>query len=228
MNNAVVSKSEIAAPQVGSALARCVGAGLLLVASAAGAAEPIADWASDTAGFTIVPLALTVPGAPGSPGAVAAGSQIEISSSSLPRFDNFDGGQRTVQRIDMALLSPGRSSFGVTMGLSSLSPSRYALGGGATDGLPGMNLGLQWRYIMDNNRRVDITAWRDLGRPNDALSMIQSRDAGYGARVEMQLAGSRSPFVADRGFIGVQLDGGARITLRRSGGKPMVYYRNKF
>ena len=59
-------------------------------ASAVSAAEPIADWTSDTASFTSVPLTLT---ASGSIGAVAAGSQIEISSSSLPRFDNFDGSQ---------------------------------------------------------------------------------------------------------------------------------------
>lgn len=222
MKKAVVRKIRIAVAPGPTAWAQSFAACLLLAAGAAGAAEPIADWASDTASFTLAPLALKATGA------AAVGSQIEISSSNLPRFDNFDGGQRTVQRVDMALLSPGRSSFGVTMGLSSLSPSRYALGSGAADGLPAVNLGLQWRYVMADNRRVDITAWRDLGRPNDALSMIQSRDAGYGARVEMQLSGSRSSFVADRGFIGVQLDGGARITLRRSGGKPMVYYRNKF
>jgi hypothetical protein len=46
--------------------------------------------------------------------------------------------------------------------------------------------------------------------------------------VEMQLAGSRSAFVAEHGFVGLQLDGGARITLRRSGGRPMVYYRTRF
>ena len=169
-------------------------------------------------------------------GAVAAaepgatpGPLIEISSSNLPRFDNFDGMTRSQQRIDMALLSPGRSSFGVTMGLSSLSAPRYGLGAGPAEVAPGVNVGLQWRYVMDNNRRIDITAWRDLGRPNDALSLIHSREGGYGARVEMQLkGGSRSPFVADRGFIGVQLDGGARITVRRSHGRPMVYYRNKF
>ena len=91
-----------------------------------------------------------------------------------------------------------------------------------------MELGLQWRYMFDNQRSIDIRAWRDLGRPNDALALVQSRDAGYGARVEMQLSGSRSPFVAERGFVGLQLDGGARITLRRSGGRPMIYYRNKF
>jgi hypothetical protein len=194
---------------------------LLLGAGAAPAAEPAA-WVSETASFTPAPLA--------SPDGVApiGGSVIEISTSNLPRFDNFDGSNRTQQRIDMALLSPGKSAFGVTMGVSGLSPSRYGFNAGATEGLAGVNLGLQWRYVFDNNRRVDITAWREMGRPNDALAMIQSREAGYGARVEMQLSGSRSPLVAERGFVGLQLDGGAKITLRRSGGRPMVYYRNKF
>ncbi len=197
-------------------------ASLMLGAGAAFGAEPGADWASETATFTALPQAST--GA-----APAAGSVIEISASNLPRFDNFDGTSRTRQRLDMALLSPGRASFGVTMGLSGLAPSaRAGFTPGASEGLNGVNLGLQWRYVFDNNRRIDITAWRDVGRPNDALALVQSRDAGYGARVEMQLAGSRSPLVADRGFVGVQLDGGARITLRRSGGRPMLYYRNNF
>ena len=34
--------------------------------------------------------------------------------------------------------------------------------------------------------------------------------------------------VAERGFLGLQLESGARITVRRSGGKPMLYYRSKF
>lgn len=198
-------------------------AGLLLGAGAAVAAEPAAGWASETASFNAPALA------PAGGTAPASGSVLEISASNLPRFDNFDGTNRTQQRLDLALLSPGRASFGVTMGLSGLAPaSRAGLSSGAGDGLNNVNLGLQWRYVFDNNRRIDITAWRDLGRPNDALALIQSRDAGFGARVEMQLAGSRSPLVAERGFVGVQLDGGARITLRRSGGRPMIYYRNKF
>jgi hypothetical protein len=160
--------------------------------------------------------------------APAPGSTVEISASSLPRFDNVDGTSGTLQRLDMALLSPGRASFGVTMGLTSLAPSRDGFNAGATAGLTGVNLGLQWRYVFDRSRRLDIRAWRDVGRPSDALSMVQSRDAGYGARVEMQLAGSRSAFVAEHGFVGLQLDGGARITLRRSGGRPMVYYRTRF
>jgi hypothetical protein len=38
----------------------------------------------------------------------------------------------------------------------------------------------------------------------------------------------KSGFVADHGFVGLQLESGARVTLRRSGGKPMIYYRTKF
>ena len=161
-------------------------------------------------------------------GGAIPGSLIEISTSNLPRFDNFDGSNRTQQRLDMTLLAPGRAAFGVTMGVAGLSPSRYGFNAGATDGITGVNLGLQYRYIFDNNRRFDITAWREMNRPHDALSMVQSRDNSYGARVEMQLAGARSPLVAERGFVGVQLDGGARITLRRSSGRPMIYFRNQF
>ena len=218
---AVVRKIGISPRQASTLAVEWVCAGLLLGTGAVFAAEP-ATWVSETATFTPLPLAATGGGAP------APGSVIEISASNLPRFDNFDGTNRTQQRLDMALLTPGRSSFGVTMGLRGLSPARPGFNPGAADATSSVNLGLQWRYVFDNNRRVDITAWREMGRPNDALSTVQSREAGYGAKVEMQLAGSRSPLVAERGFVGVQLDSGARITLRRSAGKPMVYYRNKF
>jgi hypothetical protein len=223
MNRAVPNEIGSAPGHAARAAPAWIAAALLLGAGAVSGAET-AGWTSESAGFTPVPLAAPAGAGP------APGSRIEISASNLPRFDNFDGSNRTQQRIDMALLSPGRSAFGVTLGVTGLSPSRHGLGAGPAENVGGVNLGLQWRYVFDDNRRIDITAWRDVGRPNDALAMIQSRDAGYGARVEMQLTGSRSGsgFVADRGFVGVQLDGGARITLRRSGGKPMVYYRNKF
>jgi hypothetical protein len=195
-------------------------AAALLCAAGAATAQP-ADGAAPTTSFT--PAASTA--APGTP---PAGGVIELSTSNRPRFDS-DGGNRTQQRIDLALLSPGRSAFGVTMGLNTLvAPAPPGFAPPAQDGPTGVNLGLQWRYVMDNNRRVDITAWRDVGRPSDALAMVQSHEAGYGARVEMQLAGANHNFVADRGFVGVQLDSGARITMRRSGGKPMLYFRNQF
>lgn len=193
--------------------------GLLLATGAATAADP-ANRTSDTATFTPTPLAATDGAMP------VPGSVIEISSSSLPRFDNVDG--RTEQRVDMALLSPGRASFGVTMGITGLSPSRYAFNAGPGDGLSGVNMGLQWRYTVDNNLRVDIKAWREMGRASDALALVQSRDPGYGARVELQMSGSSSPLVLERNFVGMRLDSGARITIKRSMGRPMLYYRNQF
>ena len=172
-------------------------------------------------------LSVSAAGAADTPAAGGITPVIEMSTSSLPRFDAADGSQRT-QRVDMALLSPGRSAFGLTMGIAAPSASRYGFTGAGPDASGSVNLGLQWRYTLENNRRVDITAWHDVGRPSDALAMIQSREAAYGARVEMQLSGPRSRLVADHGFIGMQLDGGGRITVRRSAGKPMVYYRNNF
>jgi hypothetical protein len=196
-------------------------AAVLLCAAGAVEAQPT-DWISQTARFTPAPV---TPAA----GTTATGSVIEISASNRPLFDSADGSNRTQQRIDMALLSPGRSAFGVTMGLSTrVPPPTPGFAAATHDGPTGVNLGVQWRYVMNNSRRVDITAWRDVSRPRDALAMVESRDAAYGARVEMQLAGATHNFVADHGFVGMQLGSGARITLHRSGGKPMVYYRNQF
>ena len=95
----------------------CLCAGLLLAIGAALAAEP-GEWTSDTASFTSAQLV----GLEGV--SQTAGPVIQFSSSNLPRFDNFDGSNRTQQRVDMALLSPGKSAFGVTMGVTGLSPSR--------------------------------------------------------------------------------------------------------
>ena len=223
MHKAVVGREVMRQPCRDRAAQCWLFAGLLLGTSAAFAADP-SDWTSDTTSLSTAPLAQFSGRAATTPSA----SVIEISASRLPRFDSFDGAARIQQRVDMALLSPGRSAFGVTMGVTGLSPARYGLAGAAPDAAGNVNLGLQWRYVLENNRRIDITAWRDISRPSDALSLAQARDPGYGARVEMQLAGASSRFVADHGFVGMQLDGGGRIALKRSGGKPLIYYRNKF
>ena len=95
--------------------------------------------------------------------------------------------------------------------------------------LPGsVDVGLQWRHPLSNQKFVDITAWRRLAPPPDALSLVQQQDTVYGARVEMKLTSpTLKRFLADK-FIGLQLDSGARIGLRRSNGNPTIYYRNQF
>jgi hypothetical protein len=91
-----------------------------------------------------------------------------------------------------------------------------------------LDLGLHWRYTLGSEDRVDVTAWRRM-TPIDAASLVQSREPSYGARVELRLNPvTRTGLVAERGFLGFQMEGGGRITIRRSGGKPMVYYRTKF
>jgi hypothetical protein len=96
--------------------------------------------------------------------------------------------------------------------------------------LPGsVDVGLQWRQALSRQQTVDITAWRRLAPPPDALSLVQQQDPVYGARVEMKLksASGAKSFFADK-FIGLQLDSGARIGLKKSNGNPTIYYRNQF
>lgn len=154
--------------------------------------------------------------------------QLEVSATSLPRFDNIDGSNRS-SRIDMTLLPPRRSALGLSMGMTSgNSPSLAGFSPQRAAAQTSVDLGLHWRYRLDSNYRFDVTAWRRLV-PTDALTLVQTREAQYGARVEMQLVSlPKSGFAIDRGFVGLQLESGARVTLRRSGGKPMVYYRSKF
>jgi hypothetical protein len=96
--------------------------------------------------------------------------------------------------------------------------------------LPGtVDIGLQWRQALSPQQTVDITAWRRLAAPApDAISLVQQQDPVYGARVEMKLTSpSMKSYFADK-FIGLQLDSGARIGIKKSNGNPTIYYRNQF
>ncbi|HYF20002.1 MAG TPA: hypothetical protein VEA40_19200 [Ramlibacter sp.] len=92
----------------------------------------------------------------------------------------------------------------------------------------GLDVGLQWRQPLANNQAVDITAWRRVNQQPDAMSLIEQREPLYGARVEMKIAPRRSGFTTDYKFIGLQLESGAKIGLRRKDGRPTVYYRAQF
>jgi hypothetical protein len=152
--------------------------------------------------------------------------RMELSARELPRFESTDSATHT-SRIDMTLMPSRRSALGLAMGMSS--PSNASASANFNGATTSYDLGLHWRYTLASNYRLDVSAWRRLAPP-DALSLIQRREPNYGARVEMRIgpAPIRPGFVADRGFVGFQMESGARITLRRSGGKPMLYYRTKF
>ena len=153
--------------------------------------------------------------------------QMEVSASTLPRFDNIDGSSRS-SRIDMSWLPPRRSALGLSLGMSGMDGPAFAAGSSSAGSPSNVDLGLHWRYTLDSQHRIDVKAWRRMP-PGDAVDLVQSHQPTYGARVEMQLGSApRTGFVADRGFLGLQLEGGARITVRRSAGRPMIYYRTRF
>jgi hypothetical protein len=152
--------------------------------------------------------------------------QFEISTSAAPRFDS-EGPQQRAPRIDMTLLSRNRPSLGLSLGVANLDGSAFTGGAPFAPPGPSADVGLRWRSEAPGNYRVEVSAWRHLATP-DALEMVLQRQATYGARVEMQLPSARHGFVADRGFLGMQLESGARITVRRKEHVPMLYYRNQF
>jgi len=153
---------------------------------------------------------------------------LELSLSEVPRFDGGDPSTRS-SRSKLTLFPSVRSAVGLSLGVTTSSGPSLGLLPSYVPGGPMIDLGLHWRHEMDGTYRLDVTAWRRVGNA-DAMSLIQSQDPNYGARVEMGFASGqvKNGFVADRGFVGLQMDSGARVTVKRSGGRPMVYYRNAF
>ena len=153
--------------------------------------------------------------------------RVQVQTTSLPRFDAQDSGFEG-PRVDVSVTPFNRNGNGLGAVLGLASPS------GATMGLQprgtSVDLGLRWSQRLQNQHRVDITAWRRMNTPDDAYSLIQMNQPVYGARVEMNLSAKtrKTGFALDRGFIGLQLQSGARITIKRRNGHPMVYYRTIF
>ena len=153
--------------------------------------------------------------------------RVQLQTSALPRFDAQDGGFQAA-RVDLSVtpLNANGSGLGAVLGLASPSAAPQPLG---LQARAAVDLGVRWTQRLQSQRQIDVTAWRRLTGPDDAYSLIQMRQPVYGARVEMNLApASKSGFALDRGFIGMQLEGGARITVKRKDGRPMVYYRTSF
>ncbi len=161
---------------------------------------------------------------------VEAPLRMELDASLLPRIGSPDAPGTQPPRVGLSLLPARGSGLGPAMGMTgfSLVPPT----GPVTPELqprPSLDLGVHWRHTFDSSQQIDVTAWRRLNAGDDAYSLAQQRQPVYGARVEMRLQpASRSGFLADRGFIGLQLQGGARISIKRRNGKPMVYYRTTF
>lgn len=155
--------------------------------------------------------------------------RLQVETSELPRFDGYDTGFQS-PRVDLAFVPENarRTGIGPVLGVSS--PDTQATPGlGLASTRGGIDLGLRFSHRFQNESRIDITAWRRMTGPDDAYSLIQMREQPlYGARVEMKIAPAKFRFGLDRGLLGFQLQGGARISVKRKDGRPMVYYRTSF
>lgn len=151
--------------------------------------------------------------------------RVEVRTTTLPRLDAPDAGFQA-QRVDLSLMPANSRGVGAVVGLSGFS------GGPAPLGLQSqrtsLDFGLRWSHTLRSQEQLDITAWRRMNSPDDAYTLAQMRDPVYGARVELNLAGAKNRLGFDRGLFGLQLESGARISIRRKDGGPMVYYRSSF
>jgi hypothetical protein len=151
--------------------------------------------------------------------------RLEVRTSTLPRIEALDGFQ--APRVDLALLPGNSTGIGPVLGMSTPRGDGQAFG--LNPPRSSVDLGVRLSHRLESQRQIDVTAWRRMNTDDDAFTQVQMRQPVYGARVEMNLsAAKRSGFAAERGFIGLQLESGARITLKRKDGRPMVYYRTAF
>jgi hypothetical protein len=153
------------------------------------------------------------------------GPRLEVNSSTLPRLDAQDSGFQA-PRVDLAF-SPQNRGLGVVLGMGNIG-LRSAIQPNNFSGQPSVDLGLRWRQVVYSNQ-IDVTAWRRMNTDQDAYNLIQLRQPMYGARVEMKLGDGGKSFInAAGGFLGFQLESGAKISVKRKDGRPMIYYRTAF
>ena len=151
--------------------------------------------------------------------------RVQIRTSALPRMEAQDSGFQA-PRVDVSLVPPDGRGLSPMFGISGAGPAPTATG--PQPQRTSLDVGLRLSHPLQS-QQIDITAWRRMNNLDDVSTLAPMRQPTYGARVELDLSRARtSGFAMDRGFIGMQLEGGARITIKRKDGRPMVYYRSAF
>lgn len=149
--------------------------------------------------------------------------RVQVQTSALPRLESQDSGFQA-PRVDLSLFPAKARGLGAVVGFSGFGPQQAGGLGLAAPVRPSFDLGVRWSH-----KQIDVTAWRRMNTADDAYSQIQMQQPVYGARVEMNVKPAKFGMLGfDRGFLGLQLESGARITIRRKNGGPMVYYRQTF
>lgn len=158
--------------------------------------------------------------------------RLKVESSALPRLDAQDSGFQA-PRLDLSVVPENArgTGLGPVLGVRTMATQVPPGGPGLAAARSGVDLGLRFSHRFQNQNQIDVTAWRRVAGPDDAYTLIQMREPVYGARVEMKMNIKPAKFNAfgiDKGLLGFQLESGARISIKRKDGRPMVYYRTAF
>ncbi len=193
---------------------------------------PVRSNAAVLAMFVACPLAWAQDSGPRPAEAAAAQARaeapvrVQVQTSTLPRLESQDTGFQA-PRVDVSLFPARSAGLGAVVGMSGFTPRQPLPLGLAPTG-PSVDFGVRWSHKLQSQNQIDITAWRRMNVAEDAYTLIQARQPVYGARVEMNLKSSSGIVAFDRGFLGLQLESGARISIKRKNGGPMLYYRTTF
>ncbi len=90
---------------------------------------------------------------------------------------------------------------------------------------PAAEADLVWVPLWD----VGDAGRQPVAPATDAYSLSKGQRLNGGPRADAPLTSEGSPgLIINRDALGVQLDGGARVTIQRSDGGQKLYYRNRF
>jgi hypothetical protein len=160
-------------------------------------------------------------------GAAGAQGDEDEPASAAPRFEvtaepvaRLDGVQPSTRIEAIGWAAGDVHAFGVAVGSQTDRVSVVPWQSPQAEN--SLNIGLRWRSTLNDRRRVDVAAWRQVAAAADERP-------GVTTRIEMQFTSPRSSVgLSDLGAIGMQLDGNAKLQLKIRRGKPMFYYRSKF
>ena len=150
--------------------------------------------------------------------------RVQVDATSVPRLEAQESGFQA-PRVDVSLFSSRAPRLGAMVGMSGFGEQQAHQPLGLQPAKPSVDVGLRYSH-----RTVDVMAWRRMGSEPET-SLLPDRQPVYGARVEMALSKAKAPttgFALENGRLGFQLESGARISIRRKDGRPMIYYKTTF
>lgn len=127
------------------------------------------------------------------------------------------GEAAALPRVDLALLAPTASPPRDPLRLVQESQGLRAPGQ--------LNLALRLRQQSVGGHAVDASIWHSL-TTDPRRAQDPDREPLYGAQVEMELRSDRKAALRD--LLGMKLDNGGKISLRRRNGHFAIYYRMQF